>query len=81
MIGPAHLEDLSECAGPEPLVAVTEPSEPCEPHVVELADRPGGEAVAAGLLPGEVLLLDDDDIPPGFCQPIGARRTLRDRPR
>ena len=44
-----------------------------ETHVVELADRAGREAVAAGLLAREALLLDDED-------PVARRRRASTRP-
>jgi len=48
-----------------------------QPHVVELLDRSGGEAVAAGLDPGERLLLQQDDVVAGLGQPVGAGRSGR----
>jgi hypothetical protein len=44
-----------------------------EPHGPELGDRPRGEPVAAGLLAGEGLLLDDDDVATGSSQPVARR--------
>src|SRR6185312_381301 len=46
-----------------------------EPHVLELADRPRREAVAAGLLAREALLLDDQHPVPGPRQPVPRGRT------
>ena len=45
-----------------------------EAHVVELAHRPGREAVAARLLPGEALLVDHDDAVPERREPVRGRR-------
>ena len=43
-----------------------------ETHVVELADRPRREAVAARLLPREPLLLDHHDAVPGVASQYAA---------
>ena len=72
MLGPGQVEDLAVGVGPEPVVAVGAGQGALEAHVGELADRAGGEAVAAGLLPGEVLLLDQGHVPAGLGQPVGA---------
>ena len=45
-----------------------------EAHVLELADRTGGEAVAAGLLAGVALPLDQHHVVAGAGQPVGAGR-------
>ena len=45
--------------------------------VVELLDRPGRETVAARLLPGKPLLLNEEDVVAGIGQPVGARRPRR----
>ena len=50
-----------------------------EAHVGELANRAGREAVPAGLLTGELLLLDNRDVPSGVGQPVRARRPGRTR--
>ena len=46
-------------------------------HVVELADRPRGEAVAAGLLAREALLLDDEHAVAALGEPVRGRGTGR----
>ena len=52
-----------------------------EAHGPELGDGPRGEAVAAGLLARERLLLDDHDVAPGPGQPVPGRRARRARRR
>ncbi len=51
--GPLHLDELAEPVGAEPAVLVRAGQGLLEPHVSQLAHRPGGQAVAAGLLRGE----------------------------
>ena len=48
-----------------------------QPHVVELADGPGRQAVTAGLLAGEALLVDDEHPVALLREPVGRRRTGR----
>ena len=62
---------------PQALVAV-EVLEPLrEAHLVELVHRSRGEPVAARLLAGERLLLDDQDVVAGPSQPVGRPLILR----
>ena len=72
MLGPGQVEHLAEGVGPQAGVAVGAGQRPLDAHVGDLAHRPGGQAVAAGLLPGEHLLLDQGHVPPGLGQPVGA---------
>ena len=52
MLGPGQVEDLAEGVGPQAAVAVGAGQGPLDAHVGDLADRPGGQAVAARLLAG-----------------------------
>ena len=72
MLGPLHLEGLAEAVGPEPAVLVGSGQGVLESHVGQLSDGPRGQAVPAGLDPGEVLLLHHDHVPAGLGQPVGA---------
>jgi len=72
VLGPAHLEGLAEAVGPQTVVTVRPLELVLHPHVGQLAHRARGEAVAAGLDPGEVFLLDERDVPAGIGEPIGA---------
>ena len=64
-----------------PRVAVRAGQGALEAHVGQLAHGPRREAVAAGLLPRELLLLHDDDVPAGVGQPVAAGGTRRARHR
>ena len=77
MVGPGQVQRHPVGAGPQAVVAVRSGQCPVEAHVGELADRAWREPVAAGLLAGEVLLLDHDHVPAGVGQPVGARRARR----
>ena len=48
-----------------------------EPHLLELEDRPRRQTIAAGLVPGILLLLDQRHIVAVSGEPIGGRRTGR----
>ncbi len=77
VLGPLHLDELAEPVGAEPAVLVGAGQGLFEPHVRQLAHRPGGQAVPAGLLTGKVLLLDHGHVPAGVRQPVGARGSRR----
>ena len=73
-----QLERAAEGDRPQAVEAVVAPSQSVgQAHVVELLDRAGRQPVAAGLLPGEVLLLDEQDVVAGLGQPVGAGRSGR----
>jgi hypothetical protein len=59
---------------PQPVVAQVLGEGLGQAEVVELADRPGREAVATRLLPGEALALDDEHPATALGQPVGGRR-------
>ena len=48
-----------------------------ESHLLELEDRPGRQTIAAGLVPGVFLLLDQSHVVAVPGQPIGGRRAGR----
>ena len=77
MLGPGHLEGDAVGDGPQPVVAVVVLEAIGQAHVVERGHRPRGEAVAAGLVAGEQLLLDDEDVVAGSGQPVGGGGTGR----
>ena len=77
VVGPLHLEGLAEAVGPQAAVLVRSGQGLLEAHVGQLAHGPRGEAVAAGLDPGEVLLLHHHHVPAGVGQPVGARGSGR----
>ena len=82
MLGPLQLERDAVGHGPQPVVAVVVGGDGrLEPHVLELVDRPGGEAVAAGLVAGERLALEDADVVAGLGQPEPGGRSGRARRR
>ena len=74
VVGPGHLHGHPVGARPQAVEAVRPGQGAREPHVGELADRARGEAVTAGLLPREVLLLDHHHVPAGVGQPVRAGR-------
>ena len=74
MLGPGQLEHLAVGVGPQALVAVRPGQRGLDAHVGDLADGTGGEAVPAGLLPGEDLLLHQGHIPARLGQPVGTGR-------
>ena len=81
MLGPLELERdaVRECA--EAVEAVEVRESLAEPHVVELPYRSGREPVAARLLAGERLLLDEEDVVTRRREPVrgrGARRATAD---
>ena len=73
VLRPLHVDGAAEAEGPQAAVAVGPGQGPLQVHVGQLPDGPRREAVAAGLLPGELLLLHDDHVPAGLGQPVGAR--------
>src|SRR5581483_4969485 len=74
---PLHLERAAEGEGPQAVEAVELRELGGQPDVVQLLDGAGGEAVAAGLLPRVVLLLEEEHVVAGLGQPVGARRPRR----
>ncbi len=59
MIGPGHLNRRSEAEAPKSVVLVAvQGDDALETHLGELVDRARREPVAAGLLAGELFLLD-----------------------
>ena len=74
VLRPPHVDGAAEAEGPQPAVAVGAGQGPLQVHVGQLPDGPRREPVAAGLLPGELLLLHHHDVPAGVGQPVGARR-------
>ncbi len=80
MLGPGQVEDPAVGVGPQPGEAVGAGQGALDPHVGDLADRAGGQAVTAGLLAGEDLLLHQGHVPAGLGQPVGARRARRTAP-
>ena len=78
MLGPGELHLTTEADRAEPSVAMPRGGhERLEAHVGELADGPRRQAVAAGLLPRQRLLLDDDDVPARVGEPVRATRAAR----
>ena len=77
VLGPAQLERAAEGDRPQAVEAVVLGQLVGQAHVLELAHRPGRQAVAARLLAGEALLLDEEDVVAGLGQPVGARRPGR----
>ena len=77
VLGPPELEGDAVRDRPQAVVAVVAVEPPRQAHVGELLDRPGREAVAAGLLAGEPLLLDDHHVVARLGQPEGRRRSGR----
>ena len=75
MVGPGQVEDLAVGVGAQSGEAVGAGQGSLHPHVGDLAHRPGGQAVPAGLHPREYLLLDQGHVPARLGQPVGARRT------
>ena len=72
VLGPLHLEGDPVGDAAQAVVAVVVGRDLLlEAHVPQLGDGARGEAVAARLLAGEGLLLDDDDVAPGPGQPVG----------
>ena len=65
---PLEVEGPTERDRPETDEAVVSGQSVGQAHVVELLDGPRGQPVAAGLLSGEPLLLDQQDVVPGFGQ-------------
>ena len=59
VLGPAQLQGDAVGHRAQALVALETGELVGEPHLVELAHGPRGQAVAAGLLAGEALLVDD----------------------
>ena len=77
-MGPGQLEGPAEAVRAQTLEAVAGAGQLVgQAHVLELAHRTGGEAVAAGLLPGVALAFDHDHVVAGGGQPVGARRAGR----
>src|SRR5204862_4691416 len=77
---PLELEGPTEGDRPQTDEAVVAGQPVGQAHVVELLDGPWGQPVAAGLLPGEPLLLDQQDVVPGVGQPVRAGRAGRAGP-
>ena len=73
VLRPVHVDGAAEAEGAQALVAVGTGQRALQVHVGQLADGPRREPVAAGLLPGELLLLHHDHVPAGVGQPVGAR--------
>src|SRR5439155_14569423 len=74
------LDRAPERDRPQPVEAVMAGQRAGEPDVLELLDRAGREAVAAGLLPRVALLLDEEHVVAGLGQPVGAGRPGRPTP-
>ena len=75
MVGPRHLDGAAvgdRAQAPEPVERLERIR---QPHLHELVDSPWGEPVTAGLVAGERLLLDDDDVQPGAGRPVGGGGT------
>ena len=78
VLRPGHLEGDAVGDAAQAVVAVVVGGDLLlEPHGPELGDRPRREAVAAGLLPRERLLLDDHHVAPGPAEPVPGRRAGR----
>ncbi len=71
MLGPGQLEGDPVGDGAQPLEAQVRGQLVGEAEVLELADGPRGERVAAGLVSGERLAVDDEHSVPGVGQPRG----------
>ena len=81
MLGPGELERHAVADRAQTVEALELRERLGQAHVVELAHRPRREAVAAGLLAGEALLLDDQDPVAALGEPVagrGARRSAAD---
>ena len=68
--GPLQLQLAAHARGAQALVAVVALELRAEPHVDELLDGPWCEPVAARLLAGERLALDDRDVVTVAGQPV-----------
>ncbi len=77
VVGPGELEGDAVRDRPEAVVALVVGERVGEPHVVELAHRPGGQPVPARLLAWEALLLDDEHPPALLGEPVRRRRARR----
>src|SRR5690606_38653308 len=78
MLGPLQLEhDRVAGVRAEPVYAVEAGDVEVEAHLAELEDRPRREPVAAGLVAGVFLPLDEGPVVAGASQPIGGRRSRR----
>ena len=74
-VGPLQLQGPPEGDRAQALEAVVAGQHVGQTHVVELLDRAWGEPVAAGLHPGEGLLLHHHHVVTGLGQPIRAGRS------
>ena len=77
MFGPRKVEHFAEGMGSQAGVAMCSNQGALETHVLDLANRSRRQAVAAGLDPGEDLLLNQSHIPAGLGQPVSAGRPCR----
>ena len=77
MLGPGQVEDPAVGMGAQAREPVGSGQGPLDPHVGDLSYGAGGQAVTAGLLAGEDLLLHQGHVPTGFGQPVGAGRAGR----
>ena len=74
MLGPGEFPGVAVGDGPQAAEAVVGLDLGPEAHVDELLDRPGRQAVAAGLLTREPLALQHHHVEALQCRPVGGGR-------
>ena len=73
--GPRHLDRRAEPGQPQPVVADVGVQPVAQAEALQLEDGPRGQPVAAGLVPGELGGVDDEDLAPGPGGPGRGGRT------